>query len=776
MVKTFLSRQNRITISIYVLVTILGAIFWLSLSTPVFAQTVTKTVSSGSFYPGDTVEVTFRVPGQSTSYRQEADIMLVMDKSGSMAEDWFGGPWCIVGDPLAPCKIDFAKDALKAFVAAAHPAYDKIGLVTYAGALGVGGCCDVTLNSPLTTNFAALNTAIDDVDSGGASGTSIGAGVQSGWWELTLSGRGRDDVRDYMVLATDGLQNFGTSVYTGLFPNRPIDLLYIGGVKTFTIGIGANSTRAFGGVCPECTNADDNNGVQHMQSIACFSDADPDTSDPSIPPSSPPWTWNCNWNDSGWDQVDNSVPDSINTRRDPDNYFYALNASDLTPIYETIQDIISGDMGVFLLEQLSGYNPPAENGIFEVDSVTGAVAIDSWNVYEVDEPTQLCEDLGRVDITGGFTEYQDWPAYSASPPDTTLPTYRGYIISGGTVPGSPPSWTGMTANFGNIGGTKANCLIVRVTVADGASPGPGQNVDHEESGFGGDQLCYLVYQDLQGDLILPPAECTLPTVGIESSADEWIETTGGDVGSRGDIDVARDPTAVPLPAGRYNSNYLVILDQGKSIAGNRFNSAKSWLVPNYQGNINLTLNNYQEFLVKYGPVEATVTGNTLNGGQIESTLDDNGGVMLWDGDITGNAAFNYNCATCDPAVVFVDGNMTINNDLTVGTQKGLVFIVSGNITIGSSVTNLGGFYIANGSFDSGDSGTQLTVNGGVIAFGNDILGDPLVLGRDFEDNLCSAGLCNEEDPAELFIYQPKYLWLFRQLLGTIESTFEELGP
>ena len=420
---------------------------------------------------------------------------------------------------------------------------------------------------------------------------------------------------------------------------------------------------------------------------------------------------------------------------------------------------------------MNGYDPATGDGIFEMDG--NAVNIESWEVWEasegITEPYEQCTDGTDISLPG-FKAYQDWDDYNDNPPDTSEPNYIGFIILEGEiwfVPGSP---NGIMFYPGNIPNNSAYCLVVRVRVSDDADIGSNQNVDAGgyPPPFGGDQACYTVYLDLNGQPVFPAEQCNIPIITIEPPVDSWMQTTGGDVGVHGGITMDREPYN-PAISGD-NAAYLVLAN---GLVTN-FRSAKGWLVHRGTSGDYLVdlhgLDSYDKFLEKFGPEEATVTYSDLTEGHITGPLGGDGGVLLWDSPmVTTTSNINYECAVCDPAVIFITGDMIIDKWIKTDSDTGLVFIVKGNITIVPTVEEVGAILISENQISSPYSSKQLKVNGSAYAFGG------FTLARDFRNNPCT-GLCNKNNPAEQFIYEPKYLWLFRQLLGTSETIFEELAP
>jgi len=146
------------------------------------------------------------------------DIMLVMDRSGSMDDDscsrkpYPGPPSCPFPINQANCTspscggtwflppqpITDAKEAAKAFVDMNNPNLTRIGLASYAD--------NYTLNQQLTSNFAAVRSSIDGLVADGC--TNAPGGIATARNELT-GPRGRADALRFIVFLTDGLPNQG---------------------------------------------------------------------------------------------------------------------------------------------------------------------------------------------------------------------------------------------------------------------------------------------------------------------------------------------------------------------------------------------------------------------------------------------------------------------------------------------------------------------------------------------------------------------------------------
>jgi Pyruvate/2-oxoacid:ferredoxin oxidoreductase delta subunit len=135
------------------------------------------------------------------------DIILVMDRSGSMDDDscvgcsgtnqrscrQCGGTWTYPPQPITD-----AKNAAKVFVDLNNPAVSHIGLASYAS--------DYGLDAALTANYGYVKTAIDRLSAQGC--TNAAGGLLVGRNELN-GPRARPDATHVIVFLTDGLPNQG---------------------------------------------------------------------------------------------------------------------------------------------------------------------------------------------------------------------------------------------------------------------------------------------------------------------------------------------------------------------------------------------------------------------------------------------------------------------------------------------------------------------------------------------------------------------------------------
>ncbi|MEP7166645.1 MAG: hypothetical protein ABI758_01550 [Candidatus Woesebacteria bacterium] len=134
-------------------------------------------------------------------------------------------------------------------------------------------------------------------------------------------------------------------------------------------------------------------------------------------------------------------------------------------------------------------------------------------------------------------------------------------------------------------------------------------------------------------------------------------------------------------------------------------------------------------------------------------------------------------------VVFVDGNLNINANITVPTTSFVAFIVNGNINIGANVgtatfsqKNNGqvqGAYMAQGILTVSTTGAagvdKKFIGEGIFAACNGIK-----LPRDFRNG--GNGIENNSNPASLFIYRPDFVQHTPALMKTSTINWKEASP
>jgi uncharacterized protein YegL len=182
---------------------------------PVCTVEGTKRASPVQVKAGEDAVVILTITGRGDCpiLEKHADVMLVIDRSGSME-----------GAPLQD-----AKDAAKAFVDRLDlsPGADQVGLVSYASS--------AILNHRLSRTAGTVRAAIDALVSGG--NTNITDSINKAQEELE-SVRHVPDNRPVIILMSDGKHNVGPG------PGPAADAAKAKGTRIFTIGLGTDIDEA----------------------------------------------------------------------------------------------------------------------------------------------------------------------------------------------------------------------------------------------------------------------------------------------------------------------------------------------------------------------------------------------------------------------------------------------------------------------------------------------------------------------------------------------------
>lgn len=186
-----------------------------------------------SLFGGDHV---IRTERSAVSTQAEADVCLVVDRSGSMAysasemavfpPNPAAAPagW-VFGDPVPPQSrwLDLIA-AVKTFESELNnsPQNEKLALSVYNDA--------TSTPVPLTNDYSAVIAALDEISfKFDAGGTNIGDGLREGAAALNDPDLTRDFALKVVVLMTDGIHNFGTE------PDRAARRLAGENITVFTV-------------------------------------------------------------------------------------------------------------------------------------------------------------------------------------------------------------------------------------------------------------------------------------------------------------------------------------------------------------------------------------------------------------------------------------------------------------------------------------------------------------------------------------------------------------
>jgi Mg-chelatase subunit ChlD/DNA-binding beta-propeller fold protein YncE len=175
---------------------------------PTCRATGAKTADPTQLYLGEETTIRLQVGGGCPAVESLADIVLVIDHSGSMG-------------PMG--KLDAAKVAAKAFLDATDFAAARVAVVGFNQ--------DALLLTPLTSNKVNAAVTVDALVAGG--GTDIAAGMDAARRELT-GPRRRLTASGVVILMTDGGSN-------AVAAQRAADQTKLEGLRVFTIGYGPDA-------------------------------------------------------------------------------------------------------------------------------------------------------------------------------------------------------------------------------------------------------------------------------------------------------------------------------------------------------------------------------------------------------------------------------------------------------------------------------------------------------------------------------------------------------
>ena len=241
----------------------------------------------------------------------------------------------------------------------------------------------------------------------------------------------------------------------------------------------------------------------------------------------------------------------------------------------------------------------------------------------------------------------------------------------------------------------------------------------------------------------------------------WFETTEGDVGSQGNVNISQRAPDAPA---KYNSEYLVA---GSSL-GSNVKSENNWKISGYSGHRLVPGGSVYNYLADR--FRSKASGSEIC--NIPAGLPPGNNFY----QCTGDAQFHVGNGPNGNNVFFIDGNLVVDGNLTLASSDSSIFIVKGNITINSDVTRIDGIYVAGGQFSdatdtSDESGAQLVINGSVFA-------DSVRLNRYLGGSRCPSGdACdNALTAADVINFQTKYLVALNSMIGSPSISWNEVAP
>jgi len=230
----------------------------------------------------------------------------------------------------------------------------------------------------------------------------------------------------------------------------------------------------------------------------------------------------------------------------------------------------------------------------------------------------------------------------------------------------------------------------------------------------------------------------------------------------------------------YGSNFN--FSSGNGTGSTLVSPPYNWIAHDTSATI-CTTDWYQYFANKFGLSSLAVDYNNPSSQLTYNNFRINNHVPVY--RVQGNmqTQANWNVQNGDNTVIFVSGDLTINNNITINGRGFLAFIVNGSITVASSVgnpvagntnPNIQGLYITS-SQPGANFITSPTTNAGnarLILKGIFIAHD-FTLQRDLNQ---AVGGANLSTPAEQFIYDPMLLFTMPPEFEDIHVKWQEVAP
>lgn len=236
----------------------------------------------------ETLTVGARATACAPCAARPLDIMLVLDRTGSMCRDHFG-----TIDP-ACADLSNARNGMRTFLRFMDPALVSIGLAVLPPATSLAAKCErppdwAAYDSP-SSIYAIVPLSIDYLADGELNGSSdlvstidclVGAGATAYATAIEvaqaeLDAHGRADVQDVIVFLSDGAANYGGTYYGDSSPYRTQPcrqgIRSAAGVKArgtliYTIGYDLNALNGGADVCREASGPLEQPGISAYEAL-----------------------------------------------------------------------------------------------------------------------------------------------------------------------------------------------------------------------------------------------------------------------------------------------------------------------------------------------------------------------------------------------------------------------------------------------------------------------------------------------------------------------------
>lgn len=282
------------------------------------------------------------------------------------------------------------------------------------------------------------------------------------------------------------------------------------------------------------------------------------------------------------------------------------------------------------------------------------------------------------------------------------------------------------------------------------TPPPGTSGDAADNGYS--QACVTGPPITQPPTATPTTPPPTPTF-TPAPAAGWFQTLGGNALSKTGSISSAVPSGEQFNIAINNKasegvSYSTSINPGSGQPGK---NAASTAFPE--------LLSYAELLSRFDSTNTPSGGSTLTPGNLTAGSGSLGNTIAY--EVSGVTLQGWTGFTGN-AVIFVDGDLTIDENVTVSPGSFLGFVVSKDITVDSAVDTVEGFYYTDKDFLTGLSSTALSLNGTFVA-------KEFVLNRDL-------GAGNSTLPAEKFNYRPDFAFTAPQELRRPYRHFQEVAP
>lgn len=772
-------------------------------------------VAGNDILPGDNVLVTIRFPGGVEGLRNPADIVLSMDRTGSMKWCWDSKQVCGPGTQ----KMDSAKKAMKTFVdqteADTGPGDpgDYLAVASFArdAHLQVNNTCEPAnpipnpvcgkleykLANMTNPNKKEAKEKIDDITIH-TSDTPIGSGLYVGNEEFKV--RGRAGVAKFIVLASDGGNNqhpSPTEPLAVLGGNSILDETIALGIQVFGVGIGGDTQieylfdeatgkytdKGFSGTCIGCVDLNKNgrlSGEEVLKYVSCRTD--PDCS----------MVWNT------------ANDPAINDLDSPAHYFFAPDEAGLISLYQQIAAAIKASVSYQVLDTINTQVfRKFDKSTFKISNcATG----DPWPVQNL---VFLSNDTGFLvliePVPPGVEVCITFVAQVHELSDTVSCDVNG----NGKI--DPPEigikfsecFSGQSFKSFAVDGETRIAAVWDFDELGSCDKDGNGSLDVSE---------FLKCFNLMNQQ--PLVEIPAGQVVVINPIRPWLLTEMGNVGSKSSIEMVQP---VPPNAIRdYNATFLVtaraLIDPAKN-----FISRNDWEIQNYNTGLSSAEDYYcpdngsNPKCPNGAPGNQNKTGYDYyqwmwdiasRRGTIKDWTDPN--QIPWCGELDGcyykykaNATFTVtkqmaknvetDPAKSYPVVFFIPQHLQINGTRALTGGSPIIWVVGKDISSnvqpdffvalvcklvgeGAGCNRRGtvqrGFFFANGLFITSKPEGFTLIAGSVVANRFELQGnfgskDPSI---------------NAKLPSEWFMYDASILWYFRNMLGEVRTIYQEVAP